>query len=625
MCGIAGVYSLTDRPPDPEWGPLLIRALRHRGPDGDGVYSDQRVVLAHTRLAIIDLTEGGRQPMASGDGRRLIVLNGEIYNHAEIRAGLESEGVRFRSRSDTEVLLESLARRGRAALDQIRGMFAFALYDRESGELTLARDRLGKRPLLYVRTPEYFAFASEAQALLRLPFVRPRLDRTALLDYARYLYVPAPRTLVQGMRKLPQASVLTIPGNTGRPSAGRTQTAGDFAIERYWAPPVPDSGGSAALSEGDLDRRLDELLLDSTRLRTVSDVPIGVFLSGGIDSNTVLAMLHRAGHHPIRAFTVGFEGYPDERPLARLGARAHADDHVELEIRPDVAEEVPSILRHFGEPLGDSAIVTTYLIAREASRHVKVILNGDGGDELFGGYARYPFARRLDLAAAVPGGLSLARGYYARRPHLAPVFDALARHDPSLAVLRLGSHLAPGQGGALFAPNIREEAVHGNGTPNSFAGSLFAHDTDVYLPDDLLVKVDLASMAHGLENRSPFLDHRLFELIGSLGMSRRTHPWITKPILRRLVRDRIPPKILRARKTGFQLPLSTWLHGPLAGWLDGLLRDPQATRTLYREGALAAELDRFHTNGSDVHACARLWSLAVLELWAREFSVEVSA
>lgn len=653
MCGIAGVFSLTERPPDPEWGALLTRALRHRGPDGDGVFSDSRVLLAHTRLAIIDRSEGGRQPMPSSTGDHLLILNGEFYNHAEIRARLtRDDGVTFRSRSDTEVLVEALARRGPAALHDVKGMFAFALYDRREGMLLLGRDRLGKKPLLYLRTPEWLAFASEASALLRLPFVRARLDPASLLSYGRHLYVPAPATMIEGMRKLPPASLLEIRSPTAPREPGVPARPEPEPL-RYWSLPAPGRNGAARIaapaagpagppaSDASLDRDLDDLLLDATRLRTVSDVPIGVFLSGGIDSNMVLAALHRAGHRPIQAFTVGFEGLPGERDLARAGASRYADEHTVLDVRADVAEEVPRILRHFGEPLGDSAIVTTYLVAREASRHVTVILNGDGGDELFGGYARYPFARRLDLAASIPGGLRLARRLYARRAHLDSFFDAFARHEYGAAARRLTSVMTADQSAAIFANGGHDNAAAGmearvNGSfdtsdtsgsngnrPADLTTALFAWDTGAYLPDDLLVKVDLASMAHGLENRSPFLDHRLFERIAPLPPSRRAHPFRTKPILRRLARGRVPDEILRAPKRGFQLPLERWLAGPLAGWLDSLLLDPEATAPLYRPGALRAELDRFRAGAADPHAPYRLWGLATLELWAREFHVEM--
>ncbi|MGE5179074.1 MAG: asparagine synthase (glutamine-hydrolyzing) [Bacteroidota bacterium] len=618
MCGIAGVLALTDRPPDRSWGDLLVRVLRHRGPDGEGIYADSRAVFAHTRLAIIDVSDAGRQPMESADGRHLVLLNGEIYNHAALRPALEREGTCFRSRSDTEVLLTLLARRGPAALSSLLGMFAFAFYDREHGDLLLGRDRLGKRPLFFLRTREWFAFASEAAALLALPFARARLDPASVRSYLRYLYVPDHRSMLDGVEKLAPGSTLAIRAGSSEPPRP----------VRYWSPPPPDPDARGQADEA-FRRGLEEDLLDSTRLRTVSDVPIGVFLSGGIDSNTVLALLHRVGHRPIRTFTVGFPGLSDERPLARLGAERYSDDHVELSIPADVTAEVPAIIARFGEPLGDSGVVTSYLIAREARRHVKVILNGDGGDELFGGYARYPFAARLDRLRPVPGGLAAARLWYRGRAQSGSLFPALARGDTSGAARILGSVLPTQLEERLVRPELlhaaRPLAVEAPRGDAGLAGALFAWDTGAYLPGDLLYKADVAPMAHALENRSPFLDHRLFERLAALPPRRRVDPFRTKPILRRLARDWIPRQVLEGSKRGFQLPVESWLRGPLRPWLDGLLLDPQATGTLYRPGALGNEVAAFHEGRSDSLAPYRLWSLATLELWARALHVEIPA
>ena len=611
MCGIAGVYSLTGRPPDPAWGPLLVAALRHRGPDGDGVYADQRVVLAHTRLAIIDRGPGGHQPMRSADDRQVIVQNGEVYNYTELRAELERNGAGFRTASDTEVLVELLAREDVGGLARVRGMFAFARYDRETGDLLLARDRLGKKPVVWVRTPEYFAWASEVRALLSLPFVPKRLDRAALPHYVELLYVPSPFTLIEGVRKLEPASYLRLAGDERRTLSGG----------RYWRPPPPDPGQRA-------DRAwfaaFDREFLESTRLRTVSDVPIGVFLSGGVDSNAVLECLHRVGHRPIRTFTVGFHGLPDERPIAREAARTHSDHHTELVLEPDLASEIPPILRHFGEPLGDSAVITNALIARAAAAHVKVVLNGDGGDELFGGYLRYPFSRRADLLSRVPGATAMLAGGLSRRPRLAAVFEALAHRRPDLAARALASVMTPHEREALLAPGHDEHhpLAPARDVDGGLLGAIFAWDREVYLPDDLLVKVDVASMAFGLENRSPFLDYRLFELVSRLPPARRAALFATKPLLRRLVHGRIPSAALAAPKRGFSLPLEHWLRGPLRGWLDGLLADPQAIAPCLRQGATRRMLSRFHDGADDGMAPLRLWSLAALEFWAREFSVE---
>ncbi|HET7225049.1 MAG TPA: asparagine synthase (glutamine-hydrolyzing) [Candidatus Eisenbacteria bacterium] len=623
MCGIAGVYALGERAPDPAWAIALARCLGHRGPDDHGTWCDARVALAHTRLAIIDVSAAGHQPMLSGDGRHVLVMNGEIYNHAALRAEMAQDGVAFRSHSDTEVLVERFARQGMRALEGARGMFACAFYDRATGDLTLVRDRLGKKPIVWVRTDEWLAFASEARALLALPFVRARLDRAALADYLRLLYVPAPRTLLEGVHKLPAGHALELSG---------ADRAAPPAPRRWWRLPEADP---AQRADARWLARLDAGLLEATRLRTVSDVPIGVFLSGGIDSNVVLERLHAAGHRPLRTFTVGFEGLADERPLARLGADRFSDEHVELVIRADVARDVPAVLDAFGDPLGDSAVVTTALIAREAGKHVKVIVNGDGGDELFGGYPRYRFARRVELAQAVPGGFAALMAHYGNDRHKRAALEALRRDGPVAAAHSLGSVLDPRALAGLLAPEFADacapragdllaRTVAPAGHERSLTAAIFAWDAGVYLPDDLLVKVDVASMLHGIENRSPLLDHALFEHVAALSPARRTHPLATKPLLRRLARGRIPAPLLRAPKRGFQLPLASWLDGPLSGWLDGLLGDPHATRALWREGALEAELERFHARRADSNAPLRLWGIAVLEHWARRFAVSLA-
>jgi len=616
MCGIAGVLALTDRPPDPAWGPLLLEALRHRGPDGQSLFTEGRVLLAHTRLAIIDLGAGGAQPMRSADGRHVIVQNGEIYNYSERATALEQRGVSLRTRSDTEVLLESVARRGPDALAELRGMWAFALWDREREALLLARDRLGKKPLLIARTPEFVAFASEAAALLRLPFVRARLDRASLRDWLRLLYVPAPHTLLEGVKRLPSASWVTL-------SASQP----DAAPVRYWTPPAPDPGQRA---DAAWFETFDRELLEAARLRTVSDVPIGVFLSGGLDSNLVLDSLRRSGQSPIRTFTLGFAGEEDERPLARLGAARSSDHHTELEISPEIAPEIEAVLGHFGDPLGDSAVVTAALLAREARPHVKVIVNGDGGDELFGGYPRYRFAARADLASRLPGGAGVLRALCRERPNALESLDALGGRDPGTAARALGSVFAGGELAALLAP---EFAIGRAAEPPTWPGkhgpglvdAMFAWDASVYLPDDLLVKIDVASMAHGLENRSPLLDHRLFEHVARLAPARRADLWRTKPLLRDYAAGRLPAELLRAPKRGFQLPLDRWLRGPLSGWLEGLAGDPQATAPLFRPGVVRAELVSFRDHRGGDTAPFRLWALAVLEWWARHFSVELGA
>jgi asparagine synthase (glutamine-hydrolysing) len=492
-------------------------------------------------------------------------------------------------------------------------MWAFALWDRDTQTLLLARDRLGKKPIVIARTPEYLAFASEAAALFRLPFVGRRLDRGALPHWLRFAWAPAPLTLVEGMSKLPPASRLEARAGAPVPEP-----------VRWWAPgePDPNARADAAWFE-----RLDDELLEATRLRTVSDVPIGVFLSGGVDSNVVLSTLKRTGHRPIRTFTLGFEGLEDERARASLGATRFADDHVELIARADAAREIAEILPHFGDPIGDSAVVTSALIAREASQHVKVILNGDGGDELFGGYARYPLAARVARLRALPGGLALLRARYGSRANAGDALAHLAAGEVEEAGRALGALASHAEVDALLAPGPAAHAL----APGAFPGAngagltaaLFAWDSGSYLPDDLLVKVDVAAMAFALENRSPLLDHRLFEHVGRLRARARTRVGETKPLLRRYARGRVPDEVLDAPKQGFQLPLEHWLRGPLKPWLDGLLAPPQATIRLWRAGAVESLLARFHSGAAGELAAYRLWALAALEFWARHFAIEI--
>jgi asparagine synthase (glutamine-hydrolysing) len=616
MCGIAGVLALTDRPPDPAWGPLLLGALRHRGPDGQALFAEGRILLAHARLAIIDLGAGGDQPMHSADGRHVIVQNGEIYNYRELAPKLAERGVAMRTHSDTEVLLESVTRDGPAAFEPLRGMWAFALWDREREKLLLSRDRLGKKPLLIARTPEYVAFASEAAALLHLPFVRARLDRRSVADWLRLLYVPSPDTLLEGVKRLPPASWLEL-----------SPESPDGHPVRYWTPPPPDPARRADAAWFDA---FDRQLVEAARLRTVSDVPIGVFLSGGLDSNLVLEALRRSGQSPIRTFTLGFEGEDDERPLARLGADRYADQHTELVLSQDLAPEIEAVLAHFGDPLGDSAVVTAALLARAARPHVKVIVNGDGGDELFGGYPRYRFAARADLAARWPAGLVGLDAMVRGRPTAEESIESLRASDPARAARALGSVFAEAELERVLAPRYFDGRDF---TPPAWPGSrgpglvdaMFAWDSGVYLPDDLLVKIDVASMAHGLENRSPLLDHKLFEHVARIPPARRADLRRTKPLLRHYAANRLPAPLLSAPKRGFQLPLERWLRGPLSGWLESLAGDPQATAPLFREGLVRAELAAFRERRGGDTVPYRLWALAVLEWWARHFAVELPA
>lgn len=586
MSGIAGVLALGERPPEPDWGARLARALRHRGPDGDGVYADGRIVLAHTRLAFQDTGSGGAQPMRSAEGRSRIVLDGEITNHAGRREALMARGARFDSEADTEVLLETLERDGPRGLDDLCGRWAFALWDRARERLLLGRDRLGRKPLLYARTPEWFAFASEAAALLELPFVRARLDRAVLPLWLTHGYAPAPHTLIAGIKKLPAASWMEVSRET--PSA---------LPVRWWTLPAPDprAHADAAWFEA-----FDQGLAEAAKLRTMSDVPIGMFRSGEAGSHVVLEALSRAGQPPIRTYS---PAAPD-----------------------DLAAEASAVLEHLSEPLGDSAVVTRALLAREASKDVKVIVNSDGVVELFGGAPRYRFARRADFAAHVPGvGAWLAAGSVRAAEALALLRDAgpgpAARQVGALwGLADLAALLAPGgpPAAALDPPSLPGAAGPG------LTDALFAWDIGVSLPDGLLAMVDLASMRHGVENHSPLLDHRLFEWVARLPPGRRVHPLFGGTLLRKHAPGRIADAALRSKPHDFGPPVEPWLRGPLRGWLDGLLGGSATIAPLFRSGALPALLADHHAGRGGERMPLRLWSLAALETWARAHRIEVA-
>jgi asparagine synthase (glutamine-hydrolysing) len=429
------------------------------------------------------------------------------------------------------------------------------------------------------------------------------------------MYVPAPQTLLEGIHKLPAASWLRVSARA-EPQVSEPVRSG--------APPAPDP--AAKPEAGGLGER-EALMLESARLRTVSDVPIGVFLSGGVDSNVVLELLHRAGHRPLRTYTVGFEGLADERALARQGADLFSDEHTELVVETDLERDIGETLRHFGEPIADSATINTYLISREASKHVKVIVNGDGGDELFGGYSRFLFARRFDEVIRFPGGASLLDAYLAGRRESGQneALQAYRHGGAEAAVRALHSIAHAGTMQRLLGEHRPEPwpVALPFDAGKGLTGAEFAWESGLYLPDDLLVKVDVASMACGLENRSPLLDHRLFEHVGRLPAARRASLHSQKWILRKLARGRIPDAVLDAPKKGFGLPLHEWLPGPLSGWLADLIGDAHTIAPAFKAGAIRREYEAFRQGDRDPYAAYRMWSLAVLEFWAREFSVEM--
>jgi asparagine synthase (glutamine-hydrolysing) len=598
----------------------MITTLRHRGPDGEGVWSDGRAGLAHARLAVIDLSPAARQPMASADASVMITYNGEIYNFAEIRHDLAALGYPFHSRSDTEVIVNGWHAWGARIFARLRGMFALALWDRRSEQLILARDRIGKKPLYYARCGSFLVFGSEVKALLAWPGMRRAPDLGAIDRYLSLGYVPAPETAFAGIRKLPAAHYLVAAGGLGEPE-----------LVRYWHLPEPRvvcRAPPVAELAAELVARLEE----AVRLRLIADVPLGAFLSGGVDSSAVVAMMARVGGGRVKTFTIGFSAKAyDETRYARMVAERYGTDHQDFVVEPDSVAVLPRLVWHYGEPFADPSAIPTYYVAELARRHVTVALNGDGGDECFLGYRRYRAMRHLMRLDRMPRRgierlLALLPRSAQRRYKVPQIRD----------MLRAGKH----QPGRCYAASLvyfadhDKEAGYGEALRDRLAGSaldLFAPyfgaagdlvlganraDIHTYLPDDLLVKVDVACMAHGLEARSPLLDHPLLEWAAALPPSLKLARGVTKALFKRAMEPYLPHPVLCRPKQGFGCPIDAWFRAELRELAEDTLLSRRAReRGLFRADYVRRLLDEHRRRVRDHHT--RLWALLMLELWYR--------
>ena len=649
MCGICGILDTSGRGADPSVVRAMMDRLRHRGPDGEGMFDSSRfsvpgsplqgdpalpgprmpgsgihAVLGHTRLSIIDLP-GGRQPMGSEDGSVQVVFNGEIYNFQELRRGLEARGHRFATRSDTEVIVHLYEEKGEDLLGDLRGMFAFAVWDARRRRLLCARDRLGKKPLCYCERPGLFAFASELKALAVLPGFDRAVDPEAVHLYLTYQYVPPPRTIFRAARKLPPGHLLVWEG-------GRVRTRAYWRVPEEEAPDRP---------EAEWAEQVRAALEEAVRLRLASDVPLGAFLSGGVDSSAVVAFMSRLQDRPVKTFSIGFaEDAYDERPFAREVAARCRTDHEELIVEPRALEVLPRLAVHYDEPFADSSAVPTWYVARMARQRVKVVLSGDGGDEGFGGYDRY---RAVQAAARLGAALGPARGPAARalRSLLPPGRERglLRRGRRFLEGLAAGAEgrylewvsvFPPGAHAALYAPGFARAVA---GAPAAAllaeafarfarrdpAGAAMRVDLETYLPHDLLTKVDIAGMAHGLEVRCPFLDHRLVELAARMPTRWKLRGGGGKYILKRAMEGLIPASVLHRPKRGFGVPLSRWFRRELKPMLHDVVLGPRARGRGYFEPATVERIVAEHESGRADHA-HRLWALLMLELWHREYA-----
>jgi asparagine synthase (glutamine-hydrolysing) len=622
MCGIAGRVNFRSRAPvDPQIVASMCGLLAHRGPDGQDVWTESHVALGHRRLAIIDLSDGGRQPMASADGRFRITFNGEIYNFRELRRELEGRGCSFRTQSDTEVILAAYALEGPDCLRRLNGMFALAIWDRVDRTLFLARDRVGKKPLYYRRDDDGIAFASEPKAFLAEPGFSSRPDLAAIDWYLSYQYVPAPLSALAGVRRLEPAHYLITSDGNAEP-------------QRYWRLLY---GRKVRLSEGDAAAGVLEKLDVAVRRRLVSDVPLGAFLSGGIDSASIVALMARAGSAPVKTFSIGFEedAY-NELPFARMVAERYGTEHHEFVVKPDAIEIVPKIAWHYNEPYADSSAIPTFYLSELTRRHVTVALNGDGGDETFAGYDRYRAIVLAQRYERVPRGvLRLAGSTLNLLPH-APSRSVIGRARRFFEAIELPAtrrycrwmmHFTPEMKESLCTPSFREAA----GSRDSEASLLEKYrqsdapdlvdatldvDEQTYLPDDLLVKVDIATMAHGLEARSPLLDFELMEFAASLPSRYKLHGGMKKYILKKAVASLLPAPILSRPKMGFGVPIEQWFRKELREFASDLLLSRRAVeRGYFRRDAVVRLLEEHASGARSWHY--QLWNLVMLEMWHR--------
>jgi asparagine synthase (glutamine-hydrolysing) len=623
MCGIAGIAGGTPGRPVLE---AMLSALEHRGPDDRGVHVGDGVALGMTRLAIIDLVSG-RQPMSSEDGAATLVFNGEIYNFRAVRAGLEARGQRFRTGSDTEVLLRAWQLDGARCVERLRGMFAFAVWDARRGTLFLARDRMGKKPLYYWQGDGVLVFASEIKALLGHPGPGRAVDWPAFHHYLAYGYTPAARSAFAGIAKLP-------PGHTAVLEAGALST------RRYWALPAA-APAPLRLDRHELGQRIRAEIREAVRLRLESDVPLGAFLSGGVDSSIVVASMREVTGGRITTFSIGFEATAaawDERPYARQVAERFGTEHHEEILEPKAAELAPLIVRAFDEPFADSSAIPTYAVAMSTARHVKVALSGIGGDEAFAGYPRYLGVRLAGRYARLPRGL---RAVAERVAALVPESEdsqnwggRLRRFvgggEGSMAARYIGwtrffGEAALGELGTSALRGCWREDVeaaaraafdaHGHDDPVDGA---FRADLATYVPEDLLVMADRMSMAHSLELRAPFCDPALLEMSLALPPALKLRGGRLKALLKAAFADVLPPAVLAQPKRGFMIPLARWLRGNLRDLMEDLLAPAQLRARGLFEPAAVARLIAEHLGGTRAHS-DRLWTLMMTELWLRRY------
>jgi asparagine synthase (glutamine-hydrolysing) len=629
MCGICGVYSYGRG--EPVGGDLLgsmLTSIRHRGPDEEGMYFDEGVGLGSRRLSIIDLS-GGTQPIYNEDRSIVVVFNGEIYNYRELRSGLERRGHTLTTSSDTEVIVHLYEEAGDDCVQQLRGMFAFALWDTRKKRLLLVRDRLGIKPLYYANHGGRLVFGSEIKALLRHPAIDARPSAEALGHFLSLKYVPAPQTMFDGIHALPPGRLLVCDEQGPK-------------VRSYWH--LQFAGRSNGhRSEASYEEQLVSLLHESVKLHLVSDVPFGAFLSGGIDSSTIVALMSELLNTPVKTFSVGFDGDGarfSELPYARLVAERYGTDHHEIVIRgQDLVNHAEKIVWHLDQPIADPATLANYMVSELARRHVKMVLTGEGGDELFAGYARHAGDKLSPLFSPLPAAVKAAALALAfrlprlHRPKLA--LHALCQPDETSRLVNWFPLFSPDMKSALLTDDFKAR-VNGSSAARVFADCLARTDatdplsrmlfldTSLWLPDDLLARGDKTSMAASIEARVPLLDHKLVEFAASVPARLKVKGLARKYLLKKAARAWLPPQVVTRKKQGFPVPLSLWFRQEARSFVrDVLSPDAVRRRGIFSPRYVQTMIER--NERGEVDGGAWLWALVNVELWYRLFIDRSSA
>jgi len=625
MCGITGIVRNDGAQIDRELLARMNDAIRHRGPDDDGFYFGDGVGLAMRRLSIIDL-KSGHQPIHNSDQTAWIVFNGEIYNYRELRKQLEDRGHHFYTDSDTEAIVHAYDEYGTECPKYLRGMFAFAIWDERAKSLFLARDRVGKKPLLYAQLNGQFVFGSEFMALLQHPDVSRDVNYEAIHHYLSFICVPAPLTAYQAIRKL-------------QPGHSLLWKNGEIKLERYWQ---IDFSHKISISEAEAGERVVDLLRDAVKVRLMSEVPLGAFLSGGIDSSAIVALMAQESSEKVKTFSIGFEEQDfSELHHARRVAEHVGAEHHEFIVRPDAMEILPTLVEHYGEPFADSSAIPSYYVSRETRKYVTVALNGDGGDECFAGYERYAamnLAQRYAkiLPAAIRNGViqNVSRALPEFQSRANPLRKAqrfldAASLSPVQRYLRWVSAFDEQAKLNLYSDDFLNQTAafstvgflepwFAKANGSGIVDASLLTDTMTYLPNDLLVKMDIASMTVSLEARSPFLDHHLMEFAASLPESLKLRGMTTKYLLKRVLKQFVPAENLTRAKMGFGVPIGHWFRGTMQPFLrETLLSEKALARGLFNRDRVRQLVDQHVANR--VNHEHRLWSLLMLELWFQRF------